>query len=601
MRAERLPIAPEREPVMGWGSDAIAELLGRLDLEYISLVPGASYRGLHDSLVNYLGNEKPRMLLCLHEEHAVALAQGYAKVTGRPMAVALHSNVGLMHAAMAMFNAYCDRVPMLVLGATGPVDAASRRPWIDWIHTAADQGALIRNYCKWDDQPGSVEAALEAVMRAYLLTQARPTAPTYVCLDAAIQEEALEAPMEVPQPDHYQVPAAPAPQPGLVARAARLLREAERPLLLVGRVGRSQAAWDARVNLAERLGACVLTDLKTPASFPTRHRLHPAVPGTRVTSSGTELMRRADLILSLAWIDIGGTLSVALGGRPRPAVISCTDEVALSNGWSKDHFNLAPTEMSVFASPDLLVDALLDSLGGEGETGPRDGWTIDLGSAGPAAEERSEGEDGLRMSDLAAALREALAGRDHSYVALPHGWRGSDVDTRGPLDYLGRDGGGGVGSGPGIAVGAALALDAIGRLPVAVLGDGDYLMGSSALWTASHHRLPLLVVVANNRSYYNDEVHQERMARRRSRPVGNRSVGLHLRDPDPDLAALARSYGLRGHGPVETARGLESALASAVAEVEKGKAAVVDVRVSPHGYGGADDARSRALGGRSQP
>lgn len=173
------------------------------------------------------------------------------------------------------------------------------------------------------------------------------------------------------------------------------------------------------------------------------------------------------------------------------------------------------------------------------------------------------------------------------------------MSTTGPLDYLGRDGGGGVGSGPGIAVGAALALSALGRLPVAVLGDGDYLMGSSALWTAAHHRLPLLVVVANNRSYFNDEVHQERMARRRNRPVDNRSVGLHLRDPDADLAGLARSYGLRGHGPVTTLLDLSSALAKAVEEAEEGDAVVVDVRVSSHGYDGADDARSRALDRRS--
>src|SRR5579884_3573173 len=155
------PVAPPAgPPPLGWGSDAIAELLRRLELPYISLNPGSSYRGLHDSLVNYLGNERPRMIVCLHEEHAVAVAHGYAKVTGRPMAVALHSNVGLMHATMALYNAFCDRVPMLVIGATGPVDAARRRPWIDWIHTAADQGALVRNYVKWDDQPASVEAAL---------------------------------------------------------------------------------------------------------------------------------------------------------------------------------------------------------------------------------------------------------------------------------------------------------------------------------------------------------------------------------------------------------------------------------------------------------
>src|SRR4029453_14957103 len=162
-----------------WGSDAIAAMLRALDIPYLALNPGASYRGLHDSLVNYLGNRDPAMLLCLHEESAVAIAHGYAKGTGRPMGAVLHSNVGLMHASMAIFNAWCDRVPMLLLGATGPVDAARRRPWIDWIHTAADQGARGRAFPKWDDQPASVPAALESLLRALQLAQTPPCGPTY--------------------------------------------------------------------------------------------------------------------------------------------------------------------------------------------------------------------------------------------------------------------------------------------------------------------------------------------------------------------------------------------------------------------------------------
>src|ERR1700730_8924251 len=188
------PVSLEPAPTIRWGSDAIAEILRRLELPFISLNPGASYRGLHDSLVNYAGNRAPEIVLCLHEEHAVALAHGYAKVTGRPMAVALHSNVGLMHATMALFNAFCDRVPMVVLGATGPLDAARRRPWIDWIHTASDQGALIRSYVKWDDQPASVPAAIEALVRADVLTRSYPCAPVYVCLDAALQEAPVSEP-----------------------------------------------------------------------------------------------------------------------------------------------------------------------------------------------------------------------------------------------------------------------------------------------------------------------------------------------------------------------------------------------------------------------
>src|SRR5438270_624231 len=179
----------------GFGSDVVAETLRALEIPYIALNPGASYRGLHDSIVNFLGNEQPQMLLCLHEEAAVAIAHGYAKVTGKAMAAAVHSNVGLFHATMAIFNAWCDRMPILILGATGPVDAMKRRPWIDWIHTARDQGAIVRPYIKWDDQPASPEAAREALLRAMWHTRAAPQGPVYVNLDAEMQEARLPAPL----------------------------------------------------------------------------------------------------------------------------------------------------------------------------------------------------------------------------------------------------------------------------------------------------------------------------------------------------------------------------------------------------------------------
>ena len=193
--------APIERPVSaggnaaGFGSDVVAETLRALDIPYIALNPGASYRGLHDSLVNYLGNETPQMLLCLHEESAIAIAHGYAKVTGRAMATAVHSNVGLMHGTMAIFNAWCDRMPVIVLGATGPVDAPHRRPWIDWIHTARDQGALVRGYTKWDDQPASPAAAREAVLRAAWIANTAPCGPVYVNLDAGMQEAKLPEPL----------------------------------------------------------------------------------------------------------------------------------------------------------------------------------------------------------------------------------------------------------------------------------------------------------------------------------------------------------------------------------------------------------------------
>ena len=573
-----VPAATRRTP--GWGSDAIAELLNRLELPFVSLNPGASYRGLHDSLVNYLGNERPEIVLCLHEEHAVALAHGYAKATGQPMAVALHSNVGLMHATMALYNAFCDRVPMLVLGATGPVDAALRRPWIDWIHTAADQGALIRNYVKWDDQPASVQAALDSIVQADAVTRAHPSAPTYVCLDATLQEAALTAQPSFPDTARHRPPQPPAATGSDVAAAARMLEGAERPLILAGRVGRDDGSWQARVALAERLEACVLTDLRVAAAFPSEHRLHPVAPGTFLPPAGAELLRAADVVLALDWVDLGGTLGQAWEDGPVGSrVISVSADAALHNGWSQDHFAAPVTDLGLHAQPDRLVEALLAETAARPAT---PGWP-------PPAAPVAAGDDtgGLTVAELARALRVALAGRNACLARVPLGWSGEDWSFEGPLDYLGQDGGAGLGSGPGMAVGVALALRGSERIAVAVLGDGDLLMGATALWTAARYGLGVLVVIANNGTYLNDEIHQERVARARSRPIENRWVGQRLRDPDPDLAALARSLGLEGIGPVTEPAELGAALASAVETAAAGRPVLVDVLVLAGAYPGA--------------
>ena len=248
------PVITSQVPAQ-YGSDVIADTLREVGVTYIALNPGASYRGLHDSLVNYLGNERPQILLCLHEESAIAIAHGYAKVTESAMAVALHSNVGLMHATMAIFNAWCDRVPILIIGATGPVDAAKRRPWIDWIHTASDQGALVRNYTKWDDQPASTIAARESILRASGITNTAPKGPVYVNLDVDLQESKLVHPISAIQSSRYLPEIKTAAPANLISSAANLLKEARAPLILVGRVSRSTVAWDQRVALAERLGA----------------------------------------------------------------------------------------------------------------------------------------------------------------------------------------------------------------------------------------------------------------------------------------------------------------------------------------------------------
>jgi thiamine pyrophosphate-dependent acetolactate synthase large subunit-like protein len=335
-----------------FGSDAVAGTLRQLDIPYIALTPGASFRGLHDSLVNHLGNARPQMLLCLHEEHAVALAHGWAKVTGRALAVAVHANVGLFHASMAIFNAWCDRMPALVLGATGPVDAARRRPWIDWIHTARDQGAIVRPYVKWDDQPVSPAAAREALFRAVWLAQTTPMAPVYVNLDAAMQEAELSEPLPPLDPARFMPPVAATPPPEAVKQAVEALSSAKRALILMGRVSRSEAAWNTRVALAEALGARVATDLKVGAAFPTEHPRHVGEPGIYPVPATAQAIAEADVILSFDWVDLAGTLRSA-GNTASPAarVIQVSLDQNLHNGWSMDHQGLPPVDMFLAAIP----------------------------------------------------------------------------------------------------------------------------------------------------------------------------------------------------------------------------------------------------------
>lgn len=571
-RPSESPAAPVDQRI-GWGSDVAAQMLRRLDIPYIALTPGASYRGLHDSLVNHLGNEMPKMLLCLHEEHAVAIAHGYAKASGKAMAAALHSNVGLMHGSMAIFNAWCDRQPILIVGATGPVDAARRRPWIDWVHTAQDQGALIRQFVKWDDQPGSVAAMPESFLRAWKIAGTFPCGPVYVCLDAALQESALDADPVFPDPARFRPPPPSVADTAALDAAAELLAGAERPLILFGRGRRTAEAWDIRVLLAERLGAAMLSDLKAGSMVPSDHPQHVGPPFNRLSRAARKAVCEADVLLSLGWIDLGGLLNQAFDRAPPPSKIVHADQDShLHGGWGKEHGVLPPVDVHLLGDPDLAAAALVSRLEGNPPKAP---WFVAIDKDEPGA----KGSDGPTLGEIARSLAAVTGDQPITFAALPRGWPVAVTPLRSPLAYLGKDGGGGVGSGPGLTIGAALALRQSGRLVVGVLGDGDCMMGISALWTAARYKIPVLFVVANNRSYYNDEVHQENVARARSRNLENKRFGIAIDHPAPDFARLAQAQGVDAFGPVTARDALPDALSNAVGAVRNGKPYLIDVHI----------------------
>ena len=591
------------KPLMKWGSDVVAEVTRRLDLKYIALVPGASYRGFHDSIVNYLGNDNPQMVICLHEEHAVSIADGYGKVTEEPMAVALHANVGLMHGSMPIFNAWCDRTPMVIFGATGPVDAHRRRPWIDWVHTAKDQASIIRHYTKWDDQPASPQAAVESVLRANQITRTAPYGPVYICLDAGLQEAPLTEEVAIPDPERF----APAPPPSVprasVLKALKAIDKAKFPVILMGRVSRNQGDWDRRVRFAEALGAAVLTSSNNPSAFPTAHPLHIAAPCLRPTKDAADLIKRADLIISLDWLDLAGYLRLSLGTSQtqKPVdktIIHCSLDSYLTNGWSMDHQALPAVDVPILARPDDFVAQMLDEPGVKSAPGVKTRpemkgllhWSnTAAGKARPSPGQR------MTLFDMALTLRDFAKKSPVTFARLPLGWPGEACLFDGPLSFMGNDGGGAVGTGPGHTIGTALALKDSHRLVIGVLGDGDYLMGSNALWTASRIEIPMMIVIADNRSYFNDEMHQERVAVTRTRPVQNRWIGQRIDDPPVDLVAMARAQGFDGEVPVSTIEALAKALERGTKVVANGGRYFIDAVIKP-GYADAASDQGKKRG-----
>jgi thiamine pyrophosphate-dependent acetolactate synthase large subunit-like protein len=586
-----------REPE--YGSDLVVDVLHALGIEYAALNPGASFRGLHDSLVNYGGDVSPRTVLCCHEEISVALAHGYAKATGRPIVAALHDVVGLQHACMAIFNAWCDRAPVLLLGGTGPMDSSRRRPWIEWIHTALVQGNHVRDFVKFDDQPNSAAGLVESLLRAYRLMSAEPCGPVYVCLDAAIQEDPLPKGLGVPADLERWIQQAPVQAaPEGLETAARWLSESRRPVILADRVGRSREGTEGLLRLAERLNAPVV-DLGSRYNFPSDHPLE-------ASERRDELLREADVILAVDVVDLWGALQSNVA-RHRPAgyapadgvrIISLSMSELLVHSWASDFQRMQPVDLNLVGDSRLALPALADLIGPSASNGAVRG-----SASGDAAEDRRAraeaiGAEGRRRRSewldrarnlrgdgaalpygaLGIALRDALEGRD---VVLSnsnlHGWARRLWRIDQPYQFTGSSGGAGLGYGIGASLGVGLAHKDTGRIVLNLQPDGDLLYSSSALYTASHEKLPLLTLMLNNHSYYNSEEHGLRMAERRGRPAERAGIGTRPEAPNVDFAALARSFGIGAAGPITRVEDLPRALATAVEAVAAGEPYLLDV------------------------
>jgi acetolactate synthase I/II/III large subunit len=579
------------KPRAEWGSDVVVDLLKAFEFEYVALNPGATFRGLHDSLVNYGGNHAPEIILCNHEEICVALAHGYARAKGRPMAAAVHNIVGLQHASMAIYNAWADRLPVIVLGGTGPMDTANRRPWIDWVHTALVQGNLVRDFVKWDDQPGSVEAVPESFIRAYRLATTEPMGPVYICYDGDVQEKQLDGDVGFPSLGRYPAPLPlQAPEEGF-DKTVRWLLEAKKPVILADWVGRKEAGFKALGELADMLGAPVL-DQFGRFNFPVEHPLN-------LTGRADKVIPQADLILALDVPDLEGATvrRIQERGNRRATPLMAADtkiiNVALDDllvrAWATDFNKLREADLMILADTAVFLPELVRRLKGEkkladakaGIEARRADWEKIHQEKKAALEKEKQtkwDEKPVAMTRMYAELAEVLKGEDW---VLTNGTSGGKENFYLPAakfnQILGKYKGGGLGYGLPASLGAALAHKGSGKVCVDIQPDGDLLFTVSALWTAVHHKIPLLIVVCSNRSYFNDEEHQERIALVRKRPVENKTIGIRIEDPNVDFGAMARTYGCWGAGPITEPKDLIKTFREAVKVVKEGKPALVDV------------------------
>jgi thiamine pyrophosphate-dependent acetolactate synthase large subunit-like protein len=570
-----------------YASDLVVDLLRASGMRYLPMNPGSSFRGLHDSIVNYGGNRDPQMMLCLHEEIAVSMAHGYAKGTGGLAVCAVHDLVGLMHASMAVYNAYCDRTPVLVLGGSGPADPAERRT-TDWIHSASTQAEIVRDYVVWDAEPATPTAFISDLARAMQRSLSAPRGPAYVSLDAGVQEKDLvESPARIDLAMHQPAPPMHA-YPDSVQAAAELLVNARWPLVMAGRVGLNSGITEPLIQLVEMLGARYSDD-RNFVSFPTAHPQN--------LTGSPELLDELDVVLAIDVVDLQAVLSPSHRGdrKARVADNSLPKVIDLSLGdlglrsWSNAFARPISRTVQLLADPIaglkqliVAIEPLVDGACATGRCREIANESAQLQSQRRiSAEQRS---DDMAISQHRLVTETWQAVKDIDWLLCLRNartWPEGIWQFTGGGEYLGHSGGGGIGYGPGAFVGGALAARDAGKLGVGIIGDGDLLMAAGALWTAVHYRIPMLMVVNDNASLYNDELHQRELANTRGRPIDNSWIGMRIAEPHVAIADLARSYGCWATGPIEKPGDLAAALSEATSAALAGDVAVVHVRTVP--------------------
>ena len=587
-------------------SDLVVYLLNRLGVEYVTLNPGATTRGMHESLVTYGGNTAPEVITCSHEEIAVAMAEGYYLATGRPQATLVHNIVGLQHASKAIYEAWLDQVPMIIIGGTGPLDSTHRRPWIDWIHTAQVQGQIVRDYVKWDDQPQGALSVAESILRAYQIAMTEPRGPVYLCLDVELQESRLPDGFTIPDVARHGLAASPAGNPEAIAEAAQALRRARWPVLLVEGLGRTAGGPEALQALSELLGAPVV-ELGSSFNLSNRHPLN-------LTGAREDVLKDADLIVAVGVKDLEAALKrpapesggaatgiprgrAGYGRRYESVIAEGTKIVRIGledygiKSWTSSHGRLVPADVSILGSGSQVLRDLVRACRGEidddlrGRIEERTARAKDIHEdvdrrLRADLKERWWAQKPISTARLAAEIWDVIRNEDWVLVhGSLSGWERRLWDVTDGARCIA--GGGGTGTGMGVAMGVALAFRGTGKVCVSIQNDGDLLYTPGSLWTAAHHHIPMLVVMFNNRSYFQDVGHQRAITTMRGRSLDNVGVGVSLEGPATDFATLAKSFGLYGEGPIVDANDIRPALERGAKLVKQGTFALVDTVTQP--------------------
>jgi acetolactate synthase I/II/III large subunit len=575
------------------GSDFMVDVLKQLGFEYVCANPGSSFRGLHESIINYGGNRDPELITCCHEESSVAMGHGYSKVEGKPLAVLLHGAVGSQHAAMAVYNAFCDRAPVFLISAN-LADATSRRPGVEWAHSVQDGNTLLRDFVKWDDTPASLQHFAESAVRAYQIAMTPPMMPVALVADGDLQENPHEGAW--PRIPKLVLAAPPQGESGAVGEAARMLAAAQNPVIIADRAARTPAGMALLVELAETLQAPVI-DQWGRMNFPSRHPLNHS-------ARGRALVSEADVILGLEVSDFWGTINSfrdqlqrtsAPITKPGTQLIAITSNDLFLKSNYQEFQRFTDVDLAIAADAEATLPSLIEALKRRITSDRRralEDRGAKLAAAGREAQARARADAAyawdaspISTARLSAELWNQIKNEDWALVSSELGfvsnWPLRLWNFDKPYQFLGGSGGAGVGYGAPASVGAALAHKKHGRLTVAIQNDGDLMYAPGVLWTAAHHRIPLLSVMHNNRAYHQEVMHVQRMALRHNRDVTRAGIGTTLEDPNIDYSKIAQGMGIAGEGPISDPKDLGPALKRGVEAVRRGEPALVDVVTQP--------------------